>query len=273
MSVRKIARALYYSIPSPRVRSNVAALAARPFRNSVRRMDLGGYVAELHLGESMEFAAFLGSFERDVADHIDRYAKPGMTVLDIGANVGLHALRLAHRVGREGQVFAFEPSGYAYRKLAKNASLNPEFNLAPLQLGLSNQNQAGVEMRCCSSWQMDGSRADEEVSIVDLVRMDDWIVQEGLARLDLIKIDVDGYEGLIFDGARRTLERFRPIIIAEAFNGQYVDGRPDPFGILAELNYSVRDMSGAILSPESIRERLSQLDQIYAVSFNVIAIP
>lgn len=196
-----------------------------------------------------------------------------MVVLDIGANVGLHALRLAHRVGPSGRVFAFEPTGYAYRKLAKNASLNPDFSLTPLQLALSNEHRQGVEIHCRSSWRMDGSRADNETSVVDLIPLDEWVARQALNRLDLIKIDVDGFEGPIFDGGRETLKRFRPTIIAEAFGGQYVDNRPDPFEILAGLGYTVRDMDGAVMTPQSIRARLALLDQTYNVSFNVVALP
>jgi FkbM family methyltransferase len=57
-----------------------------------------------------------------------KLVSPGTLVLDIGANIGAHTLHLAHLVGPNGRVLAFEPTDYAFRKFSRNLELNP--NLA-----------------------------------------------------------------------------------------------------------------------------------------------
>lgn len=269
-ALRRLARRLYYAIPSSRLRAKLINLGSLPFRRMIVRKDLGGYSAELHLREVMEFAAFLGSFERDMVGHIEALAKPGMTVLDIGANVGLHALRLARSVSPNGQVFAFEPSDYAYRKLARNVELNPHLSVRPIRLALSNEDSQNVEVHFRSSWLPDGGRADLVSSRVDFGRLDTWVEQQSLDKVDLIKIDVDGFEGFVISGGRETIGRHRPAILIEASIDQSKDGRPDPFAELEALGYRfIATESGEPMLAADIRQRLDHLTE--KDSFNVLA--
>lgn len=269
--VKKVARWLYHSIPSPRVRDALVAAAAKPFRSKIVRRNLGGYQAELHLGESMELAAYFGSFERDMVDLIDRLTKPGMIALDIGANVGLHTLRIAHRVAPNGLVYAFEPTEYAFRKLCRNAALNPNLKIEALRLALSNEGATDVEIHFRSSWLADGGRADTETSKVDFVRLDDWINRRGIERVDFIKMDIDGHEGFVLQGAVKTIERDRPDMLVEASIYQYEDGRPDAFALLAGLGYKLFTTSeGEEISHEAIPVRLAALPE-GVVSINIYA--
>jgi FkbM family methyltransferase len=268
-----LAKRLYRAVlPKTVQRRGYRAFTALMGDRIVRR-DLGGYCAELHLGEVMELAAFVGEFEPDMGPLIDRLTQPGMIVCDIGANVGLHALHFAHRVGAEGKVYAFEPSDFAFRKLVRNVALNPHLNLEAEQLALSNETKTAVEVDFRSSWRHDGSRGDLSKSVVDFTLLDDWVAQRGLDRIDIIKLDVDGYEGLVLDGARATLARFRPQILIEAGADQYRDDdRADAFAILVSLGYrlqTTRDTES--LTPVSIRERVSDLVDRGSDSFNVLA--
>src|SRR5262245_59510508 len=70
-----------------------------------------GVVYELNLAEGIDFAVFLPSgFEPATAAALARFTRPGMTVIDVGANFGIHTMRLGHLVGPTGSVFAFEPT-------------------------------------------------------------------------------------------------------------------------------------------------------------------
>jgi FkbM family methyltransferase len=247
-------------------------LFAAAVRNRVVRRDLGGYVAELHLGENMELGAYVGEFEPDMDPLIKRLARPGMVVLDIGANVGLHALNFARQVFPGGRVYAFEATEFAYRKLARNAELNPALDLEPLHLAVSNEAALAVEVDFRSSWRTDGSRSDSGKSVVDFARLDDWVAERGLSRIDIIKLDVDGYEGLVLDGARDTVARFHPDFLIEAWTGQYGTGRPDAFAILASFGYEFHTTgTNERLTPETIPLRLAEMSAKGSESFNVVA--
>ena len=74
----------------------------------------------------IDFAIYLGGmFERNTALALRKLVRPSSLVLDIGANIGAHTLRLANLVGSSGRVFAFEPTDFAYSKLQANLDLNP----------------------------------------------------------------------------------------------------------------------------------------------------
>lgn len=268
-----IAKHLYRAMPLPLRKACFQAYSSS-VRGSVRRKDFGGYVAELHLGEMMEISAYLDEFEPEVRELIDRFAEPGQTALDVGANVGLHGLRIASRVGPKGKVYAFEPTDFSYRKLSKNASLNSHLNLIPLQLALSNVNDPGAKIDFRTSWGTDGGRSDNEPTIVDFVRLDDWARASDLGRLDLIKIDVDGYEGFAIEGGLETVSKFRPVILMEAYGGQFLPGRPDAFALLETIGYSFwTAKEGEKISASDVRPRLDSLKSVNAESFNVYALP
>src|ERR1051325_73446 len=85
--------------------------------------EIEGIHYELVLGEVIDRSIFCeGSFERDTSAALLDKALPGMTVLDIGANIGWHTCRLAKRV-RPGKVIAFEPMSWARRKLLRNLDI------------------------------------------------------------------------------------------------------------------------------------------------------
>src|ERR1700744_4645117 len=82
---------------------------------------------DLDLAEGIDFAIYLGGvFERGTAQALSRLVEPSSLVVDIGANIGAHTLRLARLVGPQGRVLAFEPTDFAFQKLQRNLALNPE---------------------------------------------------------------------------------------------------------------------------------------------------
>ena len=266
-----LAKQIYRSMPLP-LRKLGFGTYAWAVREQVRQKDLGGYVAELHLSEVMEIGAYLEEFEPDVKALIDRFTPPGGVALDIGANVGLHPLRIAYRLGSDGRLFAFEPTDFSYRKLRRNVALNPHLNIQPIQIALSNENAKDIEIHFRTSWRTDGGRADVASTRVDFLTLDDWASQNELDRLDLIKIDVDGYEGLVIEGGLATISKFKPVFLIEAFEGQFEQDRPEAFLLLESLGYSLYHAKDGEKVPASeIRDRLRELRTANIDSFNVLA--
>src|SRR4051812_4172311 len=102
-----IARALYRFVRAGR------ALAGR--RSDGQKVVRDGIAYELDLSQGIDFAIYLGGiFERDTARALARLVEPSSLVLDIGANIGAHTLRLAKLVGPHGRVLAFEPTDFAF---------------------------------------------------------------------------------------------------------------------------------------------------------------
>src|SRR5438067_8697138 len=113
----RVARMLY---------RGVAAVRRSLHRPMVVRAMRRGVTYELDLAEGIDLAMYLfGSFEPDTYRTLRRLVRPGQTVIDIGANSGVHSLPMAALVGEGGRVIAFEPTRAAYDRLRRILALNP----------------------------------------------------------------------------------------------------------------------------------------------------
>lgn len=172
---------------------------------------------ELDLGEVIDAHIFYeGCFEPATRRAIKALCNPGMTVLDIGANVGCHTLLMARLVG-QGKVIAFEPMPWARAKLLRNIELNGFQNIVVEGIALSDAISKAQTVSFRSSWRLDGG-VNPEASrgvIVDFETLDAYLQRRGIRAVDLIKLDVDGYEFKVLRGACGTISRSRPPIIIE----------------------------------------------------------
>lgn len=166
-----------------------------------------------------------GVFEASTHAVLAGLARDGHTIVDVGANIGAHALPLARRAGTTGRVIAFEPTDFAFAKLIANLELNPD--LAPRvtarQRFLVGKHAALPAEGVPSSWPVDGARADDPVmgsrrmstAGARAARLDDELRDLGVTRVDLVKMDVDGHESDVLAGAPELLRRDGPPIVME----------------------------------------------------------
>lgn len=186
---------------------------------------IDGITYELDLDELMDsLIYFEGSVEPDTTGAINKLCKEGMTVIDIGANIGCHTLRFAKLVGPRGKVIAFEPMSWAFSKLIRNIALNNFNNIILEKTALSNKNNENQEVNFPCSWPISGiddfkrylaHQANIMKDVVDFITLDDYVSKKGMSKIDLIKLDVDGYEFKVIRGALETLKLHNPIIIME----------------------------------------------------------
>src|SRR5262245_34452280 len=97
--------------------SAISAVRRRVGLDHSVRVVRDGACWELDLREGIDLAIYLGLFEAGTSRALRRLVRPGAVVLDVGANIGAHTLRLAKLVGESGRVIAFEPTVYAHTKL------------------------------------------------------------------------------------------------------------------------------------------------------------
>jgi FkbM family methyltransferase len=242
-------------------------------RNLVLERSVDGIRFRLYLKESIDLALFLNKYEPDVTRAIERLCSPGMTVLDIGANVGAHTLRIARIVGESGRVFGFEPTNYAYKKLVDNIGLNQFRNITALRLALSNEGYCRRRMRFTSSWLTSGKSVAEE-SVVECEKLDDWCAREQIEGIDLIKLDVDGNEHSVIMGGRYVLKRDRPEILMEVWGPNFADTGVNPCQALQELGYGFFHIDTGLPygSIDEMRKRVSSPGgELLDFSINVIA--
>jgi FkbM family methyltransferase len=149
-------------------------------------------------------AGWIGSSERN---SLQRIVRPGMTVLDVGANLGLYTVLLSRLVGPTGRVIAFEPDPHHVALLTKNCALNGCANVEAHNVALgSGSGRLALRRRFFNSGANTLGNADRkqfptEVA-VDVVSLDEFLP---MLRPDLVKIDVQGWEVDVLSGMQRTL--------------------------------------------------------------------
>ena len=138
--------------------------------------------------------------------------KPGDVVLDIGANIGYHTLKMADIVGPTGLVFAFEPDPNNFVTLTKNIEANGYKNIIAVNKAVSNKpgklklyidkyNKGGH--RIYSSFEKRESVEIEATSLDDYFEGSTFIDDK---KISFIKMDVEGAEPLVIEGAKRLIE-------------------------------------------------------------------
>lgn len=167
---------------------------------------------------------FHGEYEPELRLLFEKLLEPGSVAIDAGANVGAHTLTLARLVGQAGRVLAFEPNPPIQARLEHNVALNalPQVTVYGCALGADT---AHLDLMVPASDSAEAANpgmaslvaldTPHDVVRVGVRRLDDIVVEAGLRRVDVIKIDVQGYESNVLEGARHTLERFHPAVIFE----------------------------------------------------------
>jgi len=184
-----------------------------------------GLTWALDLNEGIDFAIYLmGAFEPDTVRAYGRIVRPGMTVLDIGANIGAHTLHLARLVGAEGRVIAFEPTDWAFAKLQANLALNPKIaeRVTSVQAFLVDRDDREAAAAVPASWPLDGRDVHPKLrgramaaTGAAATTLDAWLAGAKLGPVGFVKMDVDGHECGVLAGAAGMLSRDRPTFLME----------------------------------------------------------
>jgi FkbM family methyltransferase len=170
-----------------------------------------------------------GHWEPPVAQAIHRHLPPGGVLIDVGAHIGYHSLKAATEVGPAGHVIAVEPNPATLRVLRENirasgattvrvepvACSNAEGTLEFFAAAEANTGESSLSRENASgAGQIAGSYR------VRAKTLDAIVKDAALSRVDVIKIDVEGAEMLVLQGARETLARYHPALIVEVIEVQ-----------------------------------------------------
>jgi|SRR5215471_458510 len=176
----------------------------------------------LYLGADISRQVYIaGCFEPNEFAFLDRILQPGMTFVDAGANDGLYTAFAARRVGSSGAVWAFEPSAREVERLQYNLMLNNAeariFQVAladapgRAELAIGEPEHSGHNTLGTFAYSI--RMAGKE--LVEVRTLDDVAGENPPARLDVLKVDVEGAEFRLLSGARSTLRRYRPVVLFE----------------------------------------------------------
>ena len=211
------ARAIYRVVRAGR------AFLGRTDRGIVER---AGVTYDLDLSQGIDFAIYLGNiYERGTRGALRQLVAPSSLVLDIGANIGAHTLHMAQLVGPGGRVIAFEPTDFAYRKLRRNLELNPQLasRVTACHCFLTENDEVKVPSAIYSSWPLvrqSGVHAkhlgrEMKTETAQARSLDSILAELADRKVQLVKLDVDGFECDVLRGATTLLRDVRPIFVME----------------------------------------------------------
>jgi FkbM family methyltransferase len=205
-----------------------------------------------------------GRYEPNEFCVLARVLQPGMTFVDVGANMGLYAMFAARKVVPGGTVLAIEPSSREYEKLVKNIETN-RLGVRALRVAVSDR-AGGAELLVAPLRRSGHNTLGafgydtplERKETVALASLDQIVAEQGLQRLDVIKMDVEGAELLALRGATRVLREFRPLWLLEisdrALQHQNASSR-QIFDLLAAEGYRVFEFDTRSGLPQPLTPR------------------
>lgn len=168
----------------------------------------------------MSGALGLGEYEPGTMALFRSYLKEGMTVIDIGANLGYFTVIAARRVGPQGLVLCYEPDPHNFSLLEKNIAANGFTNVKPFTLALSDKSGTrelffGDNQTTLSFSDKKGEGRFESVATDTL---DNSLKALGSPKVDMIKMDIEGAEPIALDGMLGTIARNPDIIVLFEFH-------------------------------------------------------
>ena len=206
---------------------------------------LPGVTVSVRANQRIERWMWAGAYEPELISLLKKTLKLGMTVLDLGANIGYFSAIAAALVGENGQVHAFEPMPQNLIRLRRN--------LEPFRWAMTHPyavaNVTGEIPIHYSDKEAGWATLRDQhhlgnlpcTSTVRAVRLDDWLQGHSLNRIDFIKLDIEGSELDALLSARQMLSHFHPTIVAETKCGWHHDQIRQ---LLSATGYECRSFSG-----------------------------
>jgi FkbM family methyltransferase len=208
-----------------------------------------GLSTRLIAGEQVSRALYVsGTYEPNTLCVLGRHLRPGGVFMDAGAHAGVVSLAASRWVGEAGHVYAIEPSGREHRRLLDSIELSRAANVTPIRAAVGAAPGRGTLLVADAAYSglntlgarfAYGGISEASRETVEVVTIDDVVRERGIARVDAIKLDVEGGEARALAGAAEVLRRSRPMIVLE-------------------LNVSALDACGA--TPAHVEELLLAAD-------------
>jgi len=180
-------------------------------------------------------------------------------VVDIGANIGVHTIWLSRRVGSTGLVIAVEPEKSNFFILTLNQQVNSIKNIVAIRSALSSKSAKGTltvpraTLMGQASTQTASFSPKSYAASLDFETLDNIIRARHLPNVSAIKIDVEGAELSVLQGARKTIERFEPRLVIEVHGHDNLRSIRD---ILKSMNMIIASETIATSRPDESRHFL-----------------
>ncbi|MEO8886364.1 MAG: FkbM family methyltransferase [Mucilaginibacter sp.] len=207
-----------------------------------RLVTRNGVKLKLWINDLVDWFTFWGFYDASISfllQHIDE----GFTIIDIGTNKGIVALNMGKKAGKKGRVIGFEPNKIAYNCCLENIQLNNFGNIEILNNALGDKK----EQLFLSEPDLNNSGGNfvtttQNSNTVDVLVLDSVVESKSLPKIDLIKIDVEGFELNVLKGGFNTIEKYKPALFVELVNSNLLRNQTSAkelVELLIKLGYRV----------------------------------
>lgn len=208
-----------------------------------------------------------GIFDPIVPEAIWRLLDPGEMAIDVGANIGQNTSLMAFRTKASGSVIAFEPHPTTFQELQRNFGVWQKDRLAPIRLEDVALGSEDSHAFLSSTTYLSGSHLTSEADgiEVEVRRLDSFIPSERI--VGVCKIDVEGHELGVLEGATRTLNRhgIRDILFED------FDTKPNAVtSLLQKHGYSIFELHKGWFKPRLVQLRENSFTES-SFTFNYLA--
>ena len=193
-----------------------------------------------------------GTYDYYIYESIQNINLVGKTVLDIGSHIGHHSLGFSQLVGKKGKIYAFDPNPYNLERLEIIVKKNSINNIKICNLGISDTTgksdfnfSSNVDDMTSSGGFVGGTQTPLSDSIyinagfkkkkISLTTLDEFVNENELDNLSIIKIDVEGHEANVLNGGIEVLKKTSPIILVEIHT---IKAMYDVDRIMKDIGYS-----------------------------------
>ena len=214
-----------------------------------------GYLIKLNLRECIQRSMYLDNYEPVLTDWVKQILRPGSTFIDIGANSGYFTLLAASLVKSSGRDLAFEPSPEPGNKI-KHLAI-PWVDV--IQIGIGDVEEdlnlylqpESTNLHSPSFVKSDSPHKDEEVLKVSVHKFDNIPGIQKISRIDLIKIDIEGFEPNALRGMVKTIKAGKVKYLMVEFNSGWLYANNSSCDELMAL---IKDLGFKVHSKTSIQE-------------------
>lgn len=189
----------------------------------------GGVLAGMQMALDLQSEKdyWLGTYEMDLQAAARHFIQPGMTVYDVGANIGYISLMAARLNGPDGKVFSFEALPANIQRLEQNRALNhleERISVQPVAVVKASgkvtffMHHSGAMGKAMGS----AGREEEYQQSIEIpgLALDDFVFGQNQPKPGLVKMDIEGGEGMALAGMQRVLREVKPVFLIELHGEQ-----------------------------------------------------
>lgn len=217
-------------------------------KGSLRYYERNGERFELDISNVIDHAKYFGYGEKGL-QNLEEKIKENFIIVDVGANIGTMTVRFA-KLASLGKIIAFEPSLQTYNRLIKHIEINNLTNIIAVNQGVGYKSGAFklykvVETNPGMNRILPNNLSDEvlEFEYISVSTLEKELEKLQVKKVDLIKIDVEGYEYQVLKGAEKILDLYKPMLFIELddFNlKQNASSALEVVNFLMDKNYSIK---------------------------------